>query len=401
MRVLISGGGIGGPVLAIALHRAGIDAQVFEAHDGPATALGSHLGLAPNGLSVLDTLGLLDTVTAAASFPSDRIEFRSGTGRLLGTLDDGSSRQGEGLRTITITRGLLQTALAGEAAARGVPVAYGRRLVSHTDSGRGVRVAFADGTTAEGDVLVGADGIHSPVRRAMDPGAPEPAYTGLLNMGGRLPRGALPDTPEGTTRMVFGRRAFLGYQTGSDGALWFVNLPHPDQAAADTPPAGGWKNHVRGLFADEQPHVAAALEQAEETAFTPLGVYDIASLPRWTRGRVALLGDAAHAMSSSSGQGASQALEDALVLAMCLRDVPDPAGALRAYERIRRDRVERVVAEGRRRSAGKLATGRVQVFLRDLFLPVAFRVISRFDQHAWVFGHRVDFTDTVRVPAER
>ncbi|MFD3684018.1 FAD-dependent oxidoreductase [Nocardiopsis sp. NPDC058631] len=400
MRVLISGGGIGGPALAVALHRAGIEAQVFEAHTGPATALGSHLSLAPNGLSVLDTLGLLDTVTAAAAFHSDRIEFRNGTGRLLGALDDRSAHQGEDLRTITITRGLLQKALADGAADHAVPVTYGKRLVSHTDTGHGVRVTFADGSTAEGDVLVGADGIHSPVRRSMDPAAPEPAYTGLLNLGGRLPPGALPATPEGTTRMVFGRRAFLGYQTGAEGTLWFVNLPHPEPTAADTAPAQGWKEHVKGLFTDEQPHIAAALDQAEESAFTPLGVYDIASLAHWTRGRVALLGDAAHAMSSSSGQGASQALEDALVLAMCLRDVPDPAAALRTYERLRRDRVERVVAEGRRRGASKLATNRVQVLLRDLFLPVVFRVISRFDQHAWVFEHRIDFTDTVRIPAE-
>jgi len=399
MRVLVSGGGIGGPVLAVALRRAGIDARVFEAHDGPATALGSHLGLSPNGLAVLDTLGLLDTVTAAAAFPSDRIEFRNGAGRLLGRLDDGSARQGERLRTRTITRGRLQAALADGARAHGVPVAYGKRLVSHTDTGHGVRVDFADGTSAEGDVLVGADGLHSPVRRAMDPGAPVPAYTGLLNMGGRLPADALPATPEGTIRMVFGRRAFLGYQTGAEDALWFVNLPCPDPDPAV--PEGGWGRHVRGLFAEEQPRVAAALEGARESDFTPLGVYDIASLPRWSRGRVALLGDAAHAVSSSSGQGASLALEDALVLAMCLRDVPDPVRALRAYEGVRRDRVERVVAEGRRRGGTKLATGRVRTALRDLFLPVLFRVISRFDQHGWVFGHRIDFSETVRVPAGR
>ncbi|MFL1379360.1 FAD-dependent oxidoreductase [Nocardiopsis protaetiae] len=388
MRVLIGGGGIGGPVLALALHRAGIDVRTFEAHTGPATALGSHLALAPNGLAVLHALGAGEDVIAHSAFPSDTIEFTNGRGRVLGRLNDGSARHGAHLRTRTITRGRLQTVLAEAAARAGVPVTYGKRLVSHTDHGDHVTVAFADGGTARGDVLIGADGIHSPVRRALDPAAPAPAYTGLLNLGGSLPAGLLPATPEGTTRMVFGRRAFLGHQTGGDTTLWFVNLPHPDPAPAE--PAGGWQRYVLDRFAGDDPAIAAALAHADPAAFTPMGIHDIASLPRWSRGRVSLLGDAAHAMAPSSGQGASQALEDALVLASCLRDIDDPAQALATYEELRRGRVERVVAIGRRQGSLKLARNRVTALLRDLALPLVFKAIARTDPHRELFDHRID-----------
>ncbi|MGQ4267189.1 FAD-dependent oxidoreductase [Nocardiopsis changdeensis] len=396
MRVLVSGGGIGGPALALALHRAGIDVRTFEAHPGPAAGLGSHLGLAPNGLAVLHALGAGGDVIARSAFPSDTIEFTNGRGRVLGRLRDGSAEHGDHLRTRTITRGRLQTVLAEAAARAGVPVAYGRRLVSHTDHGGHVTVSFADGGTARGDVLIGADGIHSPVRRTMAPAAPGPAYTGLLNMGGSLPAHLLPATPAGTTRMVFGRRAFLGYQTGEETALWFVNLPHPD-VGPDTPaPAGGWQRYVLDRFSGDAPYIAAALAHADPAAFTPTGIHDIASLPRWSRGRVGLLGDAAHAMAPSSGQGASQALEDALVLASCLRDIDDPARALATYEHLRRDRVERVVALGRRQGSPKLAGNAVTAFLRDLALPLVFRAVARTDPHREVFSHRIDPDRPVR-----
>src|SRR5690606_5732559 len=125
-------------------------------------------------------------------------------------------------------------------------------------------------------------------------------------------------------------------------------------------------------FAGDLPEITEVLAASPVRDFTAHGVYDIASLPRWCDGPVALLGDAAHAVSSSSGQGASMAIEDAVTVARCLRDVPGPDEALRRYERLRRGRVERIVAEGRRRGDDKLATGRLRVLLRDLMLPLVF-----------------------------
>lgn len=391
MKVLIAGGGIAGPVTATALARAGIDARVAEARPGP-DAGGSFLTLAPNGLAVLDTLGLLEPVLAAAVCPTSAIEFSNGAGRRLGTIDDGSAELGADLQSRTLMRSALNARLAEGAAAQGVSIDYGRRLAGVEDHGPdGVTAVFADGSREHADVLLGADGLHSPVRRAMDPGAPAPSYTGLLNFGGTAPADGVPPTPPATTRMMFGRRAFFGHFVHGGTAYWFVNAPHPELDRSDPTGLEEWRAHLLGLFDGDQPAVSRILRAAPDDSFTPFGVYDIATLPRWSSGHIGLVGDAAHAVSSSSGQGASLALEDAVTVARCLRDIGDPAEALRTYEGLRRDRVERIVAEGRRRGNDKLAAGRVQVFLRDLMLPLVFRLIAARKGHAWMFDHRTDF----------
>lgn len=403
-KALIIGGGIGGPLAAAALQRAGIEAVVHEAHSGPGDGIGSFLTLAPNGLAALRTLGMLDAVREAASFPTTGIEFVNGKGRRLGLLPDGSDQGPPELRTLTINRDALQRTLAEAAREQGVRIEYGKRFVGYTETGTGVIAEFADGTTAEGDVLLGADGIHSPVRRLMDPDAPRPDYTGLLNIGGhvRAEDATAAPTPRSTTRMVFGSRAFFGYQTAPSGEVyWFANFGHDELTREQITARGdrAWKKYVLELFTDDHPDVTALLKATDTARFRPLGVYDLASLPNWSRGRVALLGDAAHAVSSSSGQGASLAAEDALVLAACLRDLPTPEKAFTAYELRRRDRVERIAAEGRRRGNQKTgSTNPVALFLRDLMLRVVFRMIARFASHAWINDHRVDFDQRVTAP---
>ena len=398
-KALIIGGGIGGPVAATALRRAGIDAVVYEAHDGPGDHLGSVLTLAPNGLAALRTIGLLDAALRAAALPTTGIEFVNGSGRRLGSLNDGSRQGPAELRTVTIERGALQRALADAARDQGTRIEYGKRFTGYTETDDGVIAEFADGTTAQGDVLIGADGIHSPVRHLMDPHAPRPDYTGLLNIGGYAHSPGVEPTPEATSRMVFGRRAFFGYQTASSGKVfWFANLGHPEPTAQEIAARtdAEWKTHVLELFADDPADLTTIMRATEPAHFRPLGIYDLASLPHWSRGRVALMGDAAHAVSSSSGQGASLALEDALVLAVCLRDAPDPVEAFTTYERRRRDRVERIAAEGRRRGGRKAGPSHpAALWLRDTFLRVVFALSARFGGHTWLYDYRVDFEPVV------
>ncbi|WP_017587091.1 FAD-dependent monooxygenase [Nocardiopsis ganjiahuensis] len=402
-RALIIGGGVAGPVAAVALRRVGIEAVVHEAHPGPGDDIGAFLTLAPNGLAALRTLGMLDAARRASSFPTTGIEFVNGAGRRLGLLPDGSEKGPAELRTVTVNRGALQRALAEAAREQGVRIEYGRRFVGYTETATGVVAEFADGTTAEADLLLGADGIHSPVRCAMDPEAPDPQYTGLLGIGGYTRVEGVAPTPEASTRMVFGRRAFFGYQTAPSGEVfWFANLGHSELTREEIAARGddAWKEHVLDLFADDHPDVTRILAAAEAERFRPLGTYDLASLPRWSRGRVALLGDAAHAVSNSSGQGASLASEDALVLAACLRDLPTPEEAFTAYERRRRERVERIAAEGRRRGNQKTGSAHpAALLMRDLTLRVVFAMIARFGSHAWINDYRVDFDQRVPAPA--
>lgn len=399
MRVLIIGGGIGGPTAAVALRAAGLEAVVYEGHDGPGVDIGAFLGLAPNGLSVLRTLGLLDAVRASpGAHVGHRQEFLDGAGRLLGLLSDGSDQLEPELQTLGVRRGELQAALAKAAIEHGTRIEYGKRLVGYTVGEESVVAEFADGSTAEGDVLIGADGLHSRVRAIMDPGAPAPRYSGMLGLGGWTSGLPIPPTPPATGRMVFGKRGFFLYDTAPDGDVyWGVNFPHPELDRAEIAARGPeyWQQHAIDLFAGHMPEVTTILAASQPRWFLPHGLYDLANLPHWTRDRVGLIGDAAHAVPNSSGQGASMAIEDAITLARCLRDVPDPRQALRTFEQLRRPRVEKIIAEGRRRGGLKTLTNPIAIAVRDRVLRLVLRRLARTKGHSWIFDHRVDFAEPV------
>ena len=126
--------------------------------------------------------------------------------------------------------------------------------------------------------------------------------------------------------------------------------------------------------------------------------HDLPRIPRWHRDRMIIIGDAAHAASPSSGQGASMAIEDAVVLTKCLRDLRDPDAAFTAYAALRRPRVERVVAMGARSSSAK-APGPIGRLLRDMVLPVVLRHLARKSQ-GWLFDHHLDWNARIEVPAQ-
>src|SRR5215211_4835390 len=396
-KALIIGGGIAGPVTAMALQRAGIESVVYEAYDTSAGLdAGAFLTVAVNGLDALRTLDVHEPVLAAG-FPTRNMEFYSGTGKRLGEIPIGGTLP-DGTVTHTIMRADLYRVLHDEAVGRGIPIEHNRRLVDGgTMPDGGVVARFEDGTEAAGDLLVGADGIHSRTRRIIDPSAPEPRYTGLGNIGG-FTRNASVDTRQGIYAMVFGKRAFFGYTVSPSGEIWwFANPPSPreltrTELAATTEQ---WKRRLIGLFADDAtPAVEIIRATAGELAGT--NQYDMLSVPTWHRGPMVIMGDAAHATSPSSGQGASMAIEDAIVLAKCLRDLPNIPQAFAAYEQLRRERVERVVAQGARSSSGKAAGPIVRV-LRDLMLPVVLKRVASSGERslAWMYGYHIDWNEKV------
>ncbi len=382
LRVLIIGGGIAGPVTAMALQRAGIEAAVFEAYDRGADGVGAFLNLAPNGMDALRALDLHEAV-AAVAFETTRIRMFTGTGRALGELSLVGERD-DGMTSLTVNRGDLYRVLRDEAVRRGVEVRYGKRLVGAA----GGVARFADGSSAEGDVVVGADGLQSALRRVIDPAAPEARYVPLLNTGGYA-HGVDAGTAPGATDMVFGRNAFLGVVTAPDGvAWWFTNVPQRRELsradlAAITPDE--WRARLLDLFAPDGDRPRRLIE-ATETILPPWNTYDFPSVPVWHRDRMVIIGDAAHATSPAAGQGASMAAEDAVALARCLRDLPVD-DALPAYERLRRDRVERVVRQGRRNGSGK-GLGPVGTRL----LPIIFKLVPTPDL-TWMYDHHTEWAE--------
>ncbi|MEU4561264.1 NAD(P)/FAD-dependent oxidoreductase [Actinoplanes sp. NPDC023936] len=404
-RALIAGGGIAGAVAAIALHRAGWEPRVFEARERGADERGAFLTVAVNGVAALRDLGLDPERALAAGFPTPTLAMRNSRGRQLAVLPLGGPAA-DGSTTTTIRRADLYAALRSAVTERGIPIEHGRRAAGFTEhpdgvtaspglpgaarrSG-GVSVTFEDGGAAEGELLVGADGIRSRIRAVLNPGAAEPAYLGLLNAGGFTGRPVDAGAP-GLVQMAFGRRAFFGWvaePAPQSRVWWFANPPRraPVRPGEFTPET--WKHYLIDLFAgDDLP--AAEIIRASDEVLGPWNTEDLRRVPVWRSRRTVLIGDAAHAVAPSSGQGASMAIEDAVTLGRCLEAIGDPAVALERYERLRRARVRRVVAHGRRNGSGKTA-GPIGAALRDAMFPLVARMLTRKgDPQAWIFEHRV------------
>ena len=384
---IVTGGGIAGTIAAIALQRAGFTPLVHEAYPADADERGAFLTVAVNGLAALRALGLNPAELLAAGYPTPRLVLSNGAGRRLADLPLGGPTA-DGTVTTTIKRADLYTALRAAAVRDGIAIRYSKRLVTLAEDADGVTAGFADGTSVTGDLLVGADGINSQARALLDPAAPAPQYLGLLNAGGftTRPVGVELDRTPGLVHMTYGRRCFFGWSVAPDGSVWwFANPPSRTPHAGFTPDR--WRAYLLDLFAaDAGP--AAAIIRATGEVLGPWNTFDLPRVPVWRTGRTVLLGDAAHAMSPSSGQGASMAIEDAVTLGRCLASADVPR-ALAGYEQRRRERVEKVVAFGRRNSSGKTA-GPAGAWIRDRVTPPLMRLLYRKgDPQAWIFDHRL------------
>jgi 2-polyprenyl-6-methoxyphenol hydroxylase-like FAD-dependent oxidoreductase len=377
-KALIIGGGIAGPATAIGLHKAGINVAICEAYPPAASDdAGAFVTIAANGQDSLQAIDVLDPVLSA-SFPAHRIRMSDPAGTTLADITLGSDHP----CPQSITRAALSQVLREEAIRRGIPVGYGKRLISATSQDGQVTAHFHDGTSVGADVIIGADGIHSAVRAIIDPSSPQPRYTGLTIICGYTSRTIAEPCPDGY-HMIFGARAFFGYTTAPDGRTWwFARIPGPELTPADiAAPAGHWQKTLAGAFADDNSPAADVIAASDEP-ITVTGAYDIPTLPVWCNESMVVIGDAAHAASPSTAQGASMAIEDSVILAQCLRDHERTADGLRAYEELRRERVERVVQSG--------ASGEN---------PSPPTPGPRRPDSGWLLKHHIDWGTDVRVQA--
>ncbi|MFL6123036.1 FAD-dependent monooxygenase, partial [Actinophytocola sp.] len=291
---LIVGGGVAGPVTAIALRKAGIGATVYEAYDRNADGVGAFLTLAVNGIAALGTLDLQHLVRDRG-FATTKMSIGLGGRKPMAEFGFGAALP-DGTSTMTIERAELYRELRDEAVRRGVPVEYGKRLVTATPDSRGVIAHFADGTSARADLLVGADGLHSTVRTIIDPNAPTPRYVPLLNAGGYAKGLRLPAEP-GHMQMVFGRALFYAYVVHPNGDVWwFANPRQPRELSRAELAAVDWRARLTELLAKED-GLARDLVGASEEVFAGWNTYDFPKVPVWHRDRMVIIGDAAHATS--------------------------------------------------------------------------------------------------------
>jgi 2-polyprenyl-6-methoxyphenol hydroxylase-like FAD-dependent oxidoreductase len=296
-----------------------------------------------------------------------------------------------GRPAVNMRRSTLQKALVNKAWCENVELRFEKRLARIEDwSDRPVVAHFTDGSSAEGDFLIGADGVHSIVRQHVLPDGPQPFDTGLIGFGGFVRRSLLEDTGIGQhIEGTVGTSGFFGYGFCSphpqDSAMWWSTQPYQglDAAAYRAMDREAIRRHLLDFHAGWHEPIPSILNAAENIVVTD--TLDVATLPVWSRGRTLLIGDAAHATSPHAGQGASLALEDAMRLGCLMREGGEPGQIFQTFEQERRARVERIVAIARRNGNSKREFSATGAWIRDRMLKMLLSITSRGMDFMYVY----------------
>ena len=343
MQIAILGAGVAGVASAIALTQQGFDVTVHERRDADAN-IGAGIVVWPNAAFVLDQLGMLDEIAAAAGRPRTMCRL-SQHGEALGTLDIGRIDARMGYPSLSILRTDFQRILMDKLRALGVPVQYGRRA-EHIEApdGAGARVRFGDGTTLTADLIVGADGRMASCARRYVTGSNAPVYQRFVNWIGVYEGPALPLDADAVLD-VWGTGERFGIVSIAPGKAYWAGAAAQDTVGARDPAA--YRDELRRFAGWPEP-VRQVIAGTPAARINKIHVHDHDPVPVWHRDNVLLVGDAAHAALPTSGQGACQALEDAWHLARCVAAHPhDPDDAFAAFTRLRLEKTAGITMAGR------------------------------------------------------
>lgn len=337
LRIAVVGGGIGGLTAALALSRVeDLEVTVFE-QASQLGEVGAGVGFAPNGMRMLGRLGITGADLSAARYGEGSVYYRD-DGTLIGEMTTSDSA-GE-FHTLGIHRADAVGALA--AAIPAGTVRTGHRLVGLEERPASVRLEFENGVTDEFDGVVAADGIHSAVRAFVTQPTP-PVSSGSIAYRGLVRADQLSEWPEGIAQLWMGDgKHFLTYPVRSGELINYVGFVPSDERVKESWSAHGDPDALRADFAGWDPRVEGLLDIVDSCFWW--GLYDREPLARWSHGRITLLGDAAHPMLPHLGQGANQAIEDAVTLGVVLRGVDGDSVEERfeRYEGLRRERTKAV-----------------------------------------------------------
>jgi salicylate hydroxylase len=358
-KIVVVGGGIGGLFAASALIAHGLDVSVYEQAPN-LSEVGAGVFLTPNSVRQLQRVGLGEAVERhGARVGHDSRYFRhDGTPIAPVQVTDSSGWNA----TFGMHRADLVDLLAA-ALPRHV-VHTGHRCSGFAQSGDAASVSFANGAVAEGDVVIAADGIHSELRQYVTPPS-RPVFHGSVAYRGVLAHQRIPDWPNTAWLMWLGKgKHFLTFPVRGGKLINYVGFVPADQEMKESWSAPGDPDVLRREFAGWDPRIENLLAQVQSTFRWAL--YDREPLPGWTRGRLTLLGDAAHPMLPHLGQGANQSIEDGMALATILAQATPATApaALLAYEQLRRERVA-AVQRGARENGLRYDSANPDLGVRD------------------------------------
>ena len=337
LNIVIVGGGIGGLFAANALLAQGMRVAVYE--QAPAIGeVGAGVFLTPNSVRHLQRIGLEPSVEKWGARVGHGSHYFRHDGAPIAPVQVTDSAGWNA--TFGMHRADLVEMLAG--ALPPGTVHTGHRATGFDQDGKLARVSFANGTSAEGDIVIAADGIHSELRPHVF-AASQPVFSGSVAYRGLVAHERVPDWPTDRWQMWLGKgRHFLAFPVRAGKLINYVGFVPTDEEMKESWTAPGNPDLLRQAFAGWDPRIAQLLREVTMTFRWAL--YDREPLPVWTKQRLSLLGDAAHPMLPHLGQGANQSIEDGIALATILAraDRTTAPSALLAYERLRRERVAQV-----------------------------------------------------------
>ncbi|KAI6158731.1 FAD/NAD(P)-binding domain-containing protein [Pisolithus thermaeus] len=413
-QVIVAGAGVAGAAMALFLSHLDTHLTVLESRPcRPNTTEGGMIMLGPNGTNVLHGLGLSSKLhQRETGIQVSHITIRDGSGDLIGQVPQGSVER-HGSASTALLRWDIHEVLLDALEEKRIDMRWNSRIESMEELDNGVLVRWSEaGETEEkrADLLIGADGIWSTIRPSMYEclglTAPKPRYSGLVGIGFILDVDSVPGlasylTLEKPIVMVHGHLGFVGmmlYDKKGKKVGWWTTYEAAERSREE------WKVPQEQVFRELHerystcvfpiPQLIQASEASGEKPFI-WPVYEVEKLDHWHSRRTVLIGDAAHAMPPHSGQGASQALEDAAYLAHLLRQylqhrdsATDLQSVLDTFQKARQPRVDEIVEEANRRGNMKRETSRVGMFVRKWMMRIIFFFMTQRWMDRW-FAYKV------------
>ena len=392
-KAIIVGCGVAGPSLAIMLRRIGIDSEIYESEKN--TSDFGILSFTPNAVRSVNTLGIHDMLQAD---PSPNVYFYKHNGKkikmpdMLTELKKANADRGMMLRRSHVIETLSQKAIQEE-----IPIHFEKKLVDILEEDNHVVAIFSDGTQAKGDFLIGCDEPFSKTRKITMPETSTPTYSGRIWIGVDADNLVQHNFSPNAFHMTFGKKVYSGTLVFSDKkTIWWTNVPCPKdklQEFKSLSPEDLTKKLLE-LHRDDHELILKFIKSTKNRHIR-IPLYVIPHLNTWHKGRVCLIGDAAHATSPFIGQGAAMAMEDAIILAMCLRDIPDWNNAFEKFEKLRKERTEKIVKTSEQSGKFMTSTNPIGKLFRRMLLPTLIKSYTK--RMDWIFSYKIDWDKKIKI----
>ena len=393
-KAIIIGCGVAGPSVALSLKKVGIESEIYEESEKL-----HHFGilsLAANGINILKFLGVFNQIKINDSV---KVFFYKHNGKLFKKLNLGEElKKKNGYGQIIIRRENLIKILSNEVHQNKIPIAFGKSLIKIEENGEKIKAVFKDGTETEGDFLIGCDGMFSKTREIVFPKAPKPCYSGTVWVGANLDNSFQHYLSKNAFHMTLGKKAYFGSVVSiEDKITWWSNVPVSEESLQNNFQKISEEQLTKklvDLHAEDNKIIQDFIKSTKEK-YTKIPIYDLFHLPTWNKGLACLIEDAAHGISPYMGQGASLAMEDSIILAKCLRDIPNLHSAFGTFEKLRKNRVEKIIKLSKQNGRTLTTSNRAKQILRNFILSLILNM-STIKKQNWIFSYKIDWDEKIK-----